>query len=353
MPRQKTEKAVPANGLRESVRIGEAIVSNNGAEATDKLTLADVLGKPPLSSGFNQLIAASNIYGLTRTVKGKIEITELGQRVFEPTSEEDRKQAMVEAAKAPVLLANLYQRFSGKQIPKAEFAKGILKREFGVADDKTALLWEVFLDDAQFLGAVHEIKGNAFLNMDRVNLPNVREGPAEANGEAAAEAPSAEPRSANQPAPNSQPAVPAKPKGKLKVFITHGKNKKILEQIETTVKYGDMEPVVAIRQESTAIPVPDKIFNAMRECQAGIINVAFDQAAPTTDATTTSKINENVLIEIGAAFVLYNKKVILVVDKRITLPSNLQGLYLCYYEGDTLDWDAGMKLQHALLDFKQ
>ncbi len=91
----------------------------------------------------------------------------------------------------------------------------------------------------------------------------------------------------------------------------------------------------------------------MRECEAAVINVSVDMATSPTDAAPAFKINENVLIEIGGAFLLYNKKVILVVDKRITLPSNLQGLYRCEYEGDSLDWDAGMKLQHALLNFKQ
>ena len=338
MPRQKTEKAVPAYELRESVRIGEAIAANNGGEATDKLTLAEALGKPPLSSTFARLLASSNIYGLTKMENGNVALTDMGRKVFEPASEEDRRQGMVEAAKTPVLLASLYQRFNGKQIPKVDFAKNILKREFGVEDDKTELLWKVFLDDARFLGVIHEIKGTTFLNMGRAGVASALGELPHSNGEAQTDAPLPEEEpSVDQPALNTQPSDATKPKGKLKVFITHGKNKRILEQIETIVKYGEMEPVVAIRQESTAIPVPDKIFTAMRECQAGIINVSCDMASSTTEATPAFKINENVLIEIGAAFVLYNKKVILVVDKRITPPSNLQGLYLCYYEGDSLD----------------
>src|SRR5438270_4022871 len=112
MPRQKTEKAVPAYGLRESVRIGEVITRSNGGEATDKLTLAEALGKGPLSSTFGRLLASSNIYGLTKLENGKVALTDLGRRVFEPTSEEDQRQAKLEAAKTPVLLGSLYQRFS-------------------------------------------------------------------------------------------------------------------------------------------------------------------------------------------------------------------------------------------------
>jgi predicted nucleotide-binding protein len=63
------------------------------------------------------------------------------------------------------------------------------------------------------------------------------------------------------------------------------------------------------------------------------------------------KINENVLIEIGAALALYRRNVILLVQKGIHLPSNLQGLYLCYYEGEKLDGDATMKLLKACNEF--
>lgn len=39
---------------------------------------------------------------------------------------------------------------------------------------------------------------------------------------------------------------------------------------------------------------------------------------------------------------------VLVVEEGIELPTNLQGLYESRYSGDSLDWDAGMKIQEAL-----
>ena len=64
-------------------------------------------------------------------------------------------------------------------------------------------------------------------------------------------------------------------------------------------------------------------------------------------------LNDNVLIEIRAAFVLYDKRVVLVWDKRLPVPSNLQGLYRSEFEGDDLSWSAGMKLMKAIRGFKQ
>jgi Predicted nucleotide-binding protein containing TIR-like domain len=137
----------------------------------------------------------------------------------------------------------------------------------------------------------------------------------------------------------------------LKVFISHGKNMELVEQIETMLSLADVKSEVAVKEEAPAIPVPDKVFNAMKKCQAAIIVVAVEEARKDVNGQYT--INENVLIEIGAAFVLYDRRVVLLWDRRLPVPSNLQGLYRCEFEGDDLNWGAGMKLMKAIKGFKQ
>jgi predicted nucleotide-binding protein len=138
---------------------------------------------------------------------------------------------------------------------------------------------------------------------------------------------------------------------RLRVFIAHSKNMEIVEQVETMLELADIDSEVAEKEETAAIPVPEKVFDAMRRCTAGIIVVSVDESHE-TDGDKHS-INENVLIEIGAAFVLYERRVVLVWDKRLPVPSNLQGLYRCEFEGDELSWSAGMKLMKAIQQFKR
>jgi predicted nucleotide-binding protein len=88
----------------------------------------------------------------------------------------------------------------------------------------------------------------------------------------------------------------------------------------------------------------------MKDCNCGLINISADEQARNDESFG---INSNVLIEIGAAFLKYDKRVILLIDKRMTLPSNLKGLYACYYQGDELSWEAGLKLQKALTEFRK
>lgn len=156
-----------------------------------------------------------------------------------------------------------------------------------------------------------------------------------------------------QPAPvTPTPTAPVTPtmQTAVKVFISHGSNMDIVDQVQTMLGIADISSEVAVKEETSAIPVPEKVFGAMRRCQAGIIIVSVDEKRK--NGADEYTINENVLIEIGAAFVLHEKRVVLVWDKRLKVPTNLQGLYRCEFEGNELSWSAGMKLMKAIRGFR-
>jgi len=158
------------------------------------------------------------------------------------------------------------------------------------------------------------------------------------------------PPAAKEVVPASTASLPVLLAAEVRVFISHGSNMDLVEQVQTMLGLADIESEVAVKEETSAIPVPEKVFGAMRRCSAGIIVVSVDEKKKDTAGNFT--INENVLIEIGAAFVLYDKRVVLLWDKRLAVPSNLQGLYRCEFEGNELSWSAGMKLMKAIRDFK-
>lgn len=136
-----------------------------------------------------------------------------------------------------------------------------------------------------------------------------------------------------------------------RVFITHGKNLKILNQVKELVTYGKFEPVVAMEHETSAKPVPKKVMDDMRACRAAVIHVGAERTLQDQEGNEVRLINENVLIEIGAAMALYEDRFALLVEEGIDLPSNLQGLYECRYSGDELNMPATMKLLKAMSEF--
>jgi hypothetical protein len=152
------------------------------------------------------------------------------------------------------------------------------------------------------------------------------------------------------PLMENPPPSKRQPSEEMRVFISHGKNTSIVEQVETMLGLSDIPSDIAVKEETAAIPVPDKVFNAMKRCSAAIIIVTVEEGHK--DGNGNYTINENVLIEIGAAYVLYDRRVVLLWDRRLNVPSNLQGLYRCEFEGNDLNWGAGMKLMKAIKGFK-
>jgi predicted nucleotide-binding protein len=90
----------------------------------------------------------------------------------------------------------------------------------------------------------------------------------------------------------------------------------------------------------------------MRGCSAAIVHVGAERKLIDESGDSHTIINPNVLIEIGAAMALYNRRFVLLVERGVELPSNLHGLYEVRYEGEQLDHEATMKLLEAFNDFR-
>lgn len=153
--------------------------------------------------------------------------------------------------------------------------------------------------------------------------------------------------------PRQKPPSP-EPQQAPRVFIAHSKNEEILGQVKDLLKVADLQYEVAVEVETTAIPVPLKVLDLMLNCSAAVICVTADETEDIeASAEAEYSINENVLIEIGASFVLYEQRVVLVWDRRLPIPSNLDGLYRCEFEGDELSYTVAMKLLKAVGNFRR
>jgi predicted nucleotide-binding protein len=226
---------------------------------------------------------------------------------------------------------------------------------------------EIVKENGRYAGIIRQTPTGPFVNLDSPGVPAPTATPALPDHDVDEEAATVEKAAANiQVAAESgstftsqtPPAVaPSFDPKSNRVFISHGKQLAVVTQMKELLAFGSFEPVVSIERESTAIPVPEKVFEDMRSCGAGVIHVGgegkyLDGNGIEHNGIEHNKINDNVLIEIGAAMALYGKKVVLLVEKGVTLPSNLQGLYRCDFEGDRLDYEATMKLLKTFSQFR-
>jgi predicted nucleotide-binding protein len=315
----------------------------------------------PTSDAWPALAGSSIAYGLTEGgVNAKvIKLLPLGRQLVAPEEEGEDLAARRASIMKPRILQEFFERYRRAKFPADQIAGNVLK-SLGLPADRVESALEIVKANGRYAGIIRETPTGPFVNVDSPGVPAPTATPALLEHDEHVDPAGSGDEDLHKPTPQrspalggaSQPAGPTfDPKGN-RVFISHGKQKAIVAQIKELLAFGSFDPVVSVERESTAIPVPEKVFEDMRSCGAGVIHVGAEGKYLDRDGGEHTKMNDNVLIEIGAAMALYGKKVVLLVERGVTLPSNLQGLYRCDFEGDRLDYESTMKLLKTFSQFR-
>ena len=83
----------------------------------------------------------------------------------------------------------------------------------------------------------------------------------------------------------------------------------------------------------------DQTLAVLKRCEAGVIVITGDA------------IDNQLLIQIGAAMVQFERRLLLVVRKGLNLPLEIGGVQRCEVE-DEITWDTGLELMRALKRLK-
>lgn len=352
----------PIHTLEEVLIIPTSIKEQYAGQATDPMLVATACGYSPASSTWRSLTGAAIAYGLTEGGYNSktIALTSLGERTVAPLIEGDEAVARRQASLIPTVLNSFFKQYDRNKFPREDIAKNVLTSK-NIPRERVDNVFRIIKANGLFTNTIQVLSGGEYIRLS--------EDGNNANGAAVGSLPPApfvENCSDNVTIPselaermNLNPPSPPSPIPKLevmsipKVFISHGKNSSvILGQLKELLGYGQWEPVISVEKEATAISVPEKVFDDMRSCDAGIIHICAEPLLDESDRPL-SKLNENVLIEIGAAMALYRKRIIILCKKGTQLPSNLQGLYRCEYESDQLDYSATMKLLKTLQELRK
>lgn len=357
-----SQEDIPRVPLEDALRIPRALRDFFASEPTKPLRVAEAIEISPKGGRFRELCGAAIGYGLTEggAFAEEIKLTPLARRILSPTVEGDDLAAMREAVLQPTVMRRFLEKYSEAQLPPKRIAENVLVEEMDVPERKAGEAYNLIVENAEQLGLLREVKGKRYVDLDLdtepvTETPEVREED---------ETPGSELLDAKAATTNGAGAVereslaggegtPRDLRRNRKVFITHGRNRAIVDQLKELLAFGDFEPVVALETEAASIPVPEKLMEHMRACSAAIIHVGTERKLLDQQGEKHRVLNPNVLIEIGAALALYDRRFILLVEDGVQLPSNLQGLYEVRYEGGKLDYDATMKLLKAFNEFKK
>ncbi len=337
---------VPSYSIAKALRVPTAINDSYGGKPTRPLQVATAMNVQPTTGPFRMLCGASIAYGLTEGGYNATEISlsEIALRIVRPINEGDDLKAKQEAVLKPRIILEFLQKYDNHPLPAENIAQNVLE-EMGVTRARTKQTLELILENAEEVGFISEVKGKKYIDLQGTKpRPLGKEEVTELEKEEEEE--------------SSVDEKDIGEKGELeknensRVFITHGKNRDFIEPIKKLLKFGGFEAVVATETQSVSTAVPEKVMNEMRGCGAAIIHIDAEQRLLDQAAKEQIVLNPNVLIEIGAAMALYGNRFVLLVKNGVTLPSNLQGLYMVKYDGDTLDSDATIRLLEAINDIK-
>jgi hypothetical protein len=149
----------------------------------------------------------------------------------------------------------------------------------------------------------------------------------------------------NETTPNETQKEDLKPR----VFISNS-NTQVSDQIRRMLDFLHYDYVIGDKEETT-VPISDNKFGLMKDCDCAIINIAAAEQERRYSGLYV--LNSNVISEIDAAYLKYSMQVVLLVERKVQLPTNLKGLKRIEYDTDDLSFNAAMDLKQALEDFKK
>jgi predicted nucleotide-binding protein len=354
---------VPGQRLKEALRVPEALRDHFAGQSARPLQVASAINMQPNSGPFRMLTGASEAYGLTAGASRSEEIalTELGRAIVRPREEGADLRGMREAIQQPRVIREFLKRYDGQRLPRQDIAANVIADDLGVPPDAADDAFLMIVANGEDVGVIVENKGHKYVDLQApIGIGDGSFALPTSDPEALASGNGREASGEDDPAPSPAEALTEPPAAlatpvppNRRIFISHGKDTKVVAQLKTILAFGDFEPIVAKEKDTIAVPVPDKVIGAMRECGGAIIHVSPERKLIDAEGNEVAQVNLNVLIEIGAAMALYDRKFVLLVEHGTELPSNLQGLYEVRYTGGELDHESTMRLLATLSEFKK
>lgn len=356
----------PGMSLDDALAVARAIQDQAGGLEVNRVTLAGFLNRSPSSSGFVELVLASRAYGLTTGGKNTEEfgLTTLGSRATG-----DNPQDTIAAKRQAVLNVLPFKAFleayNLKKVPAVAAMKGFLASKAAVAEARAEECATIILANARDVGFIVNIKNGEYLDLstavstaysDSIGSDYDSLGDEELDFDNHDGVGEDQHRTGSSPLAGSPPSgagsisrpdQPSKPK---RVFIGHGKSAEPLKQLKATLDELGIASAVAVDEPNAGRPIGEKVASIMREdCSSAIFILSADERFFVEEEDGAMKEiwrpSQNAIYELGAAAVLYGKRIILFKEDKVTLPTDFRDLGHIPFSGDQIGAQWGQLLR--------
>ena len=334
--RYVSQADVPRHSLADALRVPQALADEYGKQPTRPLDVAKAMNLTPTAGPFKMITGAAVAYGLTEggAQADKIALTSIGRRIVAPTVEGDDIKAKREAFLKPRVIREFLTSYDGSKVPSEAIAKNVLE-EMGVPGQFTERTLKVVLEGADSLGLLTEISGKQYVNLDA--LPETAKTEDTDELEKAEDETDEELVLEEDDLPPDEPPEPEKKRRPNRIFIGHGKQKKPLEQLESTLRNLSIPFKTAVAEPNAGRPIPTKVRQTMQECGAAILIFSADIEYRDKEGNPVWRPSENVSHELGAAAVMYEDRVIIFKEEGVELATNFSSIGYITFEKDKLD----------------
>lgn len=342
----------PEYGVIQALNVPQAIQDDASGMPVSRLTLSELVGRSPNASQFRKLLLASRAYGFTTggVNAEQFELTQVGSDATGPD-----EVAQMAARQKGVLSIAPYRVFltayNGKKVPSPAAFREFLVHQASVPEQRTADCMEHVLEDARAVGFIRRLSSGEYVDLEGAEIAPAQSEHDEKSddpGEDPSPGVSAlrEPEPAGEPRPGADgtgAVLPTEPRevAAKKVFIAHGKNRTPLDQLKRMLDQFKVKYAVAIDEPHKGRPVSAKVASLMRdECSSAIFIFTADEQfvkqTPDGSAEEVWRPSENIVYELGAASVLYDRRIVVFKEKGVTFPSDFSDLGYIEFEQDEL-----------------
>jgi hypothetical protein len=159
-----------------------------------------------------------------------------------------------------------------------------------------------------------------------------------------------ETRAELRPMRSALPLPPTWEAGRMRVCLSLRATQRKARQLQALLEVVGIESEVLERGTNTTLTNSESAFDTIRRCDAGLFVVTQEDCLP--DEAGNFLLRPEVQSEISAAYLFYNRRVLLLWDEGIPLPADWQHLHRADFSGAEITWDTGLQLTKALLSFK-
>ena len=319
----------PTHTLEDALSVASAIRRANAGQPYSRELLAKSMGTTHGSSTFKMKLTSSAKYGLTEGGNSdeSISLTRLGEAIVSPRGEDERRQAMMEAAVQPETFERFYRGLYGKSLPRDDFSRNMLERELGIDPSISEECLNIIKANGNYTGILADKQGTPYVidpQADVKSPPELKEEVREATQNGVGEKPA-------QAKPNEARTAGGK------VFVGHAGNSEAVEFVKHLLwRFGI--PFGSVEGDSDdAHPVSLRVSAEMQECTSAILMLANDEGDGGNSAA-------RMMYQVGAASALYRDRVVIMSESDgDNSPVAFRDLQNVFYRSERLE-DAGLGL---------